>query len=58
MKDRKTLVHSELVNEVVRQLSSRFAPKPNMIKRSIEKLIEKEYLERDENDRRKLRYLA
>ncbi|KAK4051822.1 hypothetical protein OIV83_002527 [Microbotryomycetes sp. JL201] len=58
MKDRKTLQHQELVNEVIRQLSHRFQPRPSMIKQSIERLIEKEYLERDEDDRRKLRYLA
>ncbi|KAM0788414.1 hypothetical protein ACM66B_001551 [Microbotryomycetes sp. NB124-2] len=58
MKDRKTLQHQELVNEVIRQLSHRFQPRPVMIKQSIERLIEKEYLERDEDDRRKLRYLA
>lgn len=58
MKDRKTLQHQDVVNEVIRQLSSRFQPTPSMIKKSIERLIEKEYLERDENDRRTLRYLV
>lgn len=58
MKDRKVLQHTDLVNEVIRQLSSRFLPKPAMIKKAIERMIEKEYLERDENDRRTLRYMA
>lgn len=58
MKDRKQLQHGDLVNEVVRQLSHRFQPKPTMIKKAIERMIEKEYLERDENDRRSLRYLV
>ncbi|KAM0754709.1 Cullin-domain-containing protein [Meredithblackwellia eburnea MCA 4105] len=58
MKDRKQMLHQELVSEVIKQLSSRFKPSPPPIKQSIERLIEKEYLERDDTDRRKLRYLA
>ncbi|BGP14809.1 hypothetical protein JCM10213v2_002764 [Rhodosporidiobolus nylandii] len=58
MKDRKTLVHVDLVNEVIRQLSHRFQPTPQMVKKSIERLIEKEYLERDEEDRKRLKYVA
>lgn len=58
MKDRKALLHADLVNEVVRQLSSRFQPKPAMIKLAIERMIDKEYLERDGTDRKRLMYLA
>ncbi|GAA5852604.1 hypothetical protein JCM8547_002559 [Rhodosporidiobolus lusitaniae] len=58
MKNRKELIHQELVNEVITQLAHRFQPSPQMIKKSIERLIEKEYLERDENDRKRLRYMA
>ncbi|TKA58299.1 hypothetical protein B0A53_00036 [Rhodotorula sp. CCFEE 5036] len=58
MKDRKQLAHIDLVNEVIRQLSHRFQPSPQMVKKSIERLIEKEYLERDEADRKKLKYVA
>ncbi|GAA6008585.1 hypothetical protein JCM10207_007167 [Rhodosporidiobolus poonsookiae] len=58
MKDRKQLLHLELVNEVIRQLSHRFQPTPQMVKKSIERLIEKEYLERDEDDRKRLKYMA
>lgn len=58
MKDRKQLQHSELVNEVIRQLSTKFQPSLPMIKKSIERLIGKDYLERDEQDRRALRYLV
>ncbi|KAK4058456.1 hypothetical protein OIO90_000615 [Microbotryomycetes sp. JL221] len=58
MKDRKTLQHQDLIHEVVRQLSHRFHPRPAMVKQSIERLIDKEYLERDSDDRRVLRYLA
>ncbi|GJN87607.1 hypothetical protein Rhopal_000562-T1 [Rhodotorula paludigena] len=58
MKDRKQLAHIDLVNEVIRQLSHRFQPTPQMVKKSIERLIEKEYLERDDADRKKLKYVA
>lgn len=49
MKDRKTMTHNDLVNEVIRQLSSRFGPSPTLVKRRIESLIDREYLERSEN---------
>jgi cullin 3 len=58
MKDRKQLQHMDLVNEVIRQLSHRFQPTPQMIKKSIERLIEKEYVERDDEDRKKLKYMV
>lgn len=58
MKSRKQLNTVELTNEVVSQLSRRFSPKAVAIKLSIEKLIEKEYLERDAKDRKMLRYLV
>lgn len=58
MKNRKQLIHQELITEVIKQLAHRFQPSPQMIKRSIERLIEKEYLERDEDDRKKLKYMV
>ncbi|KAF8632266.1 hypothetical protein AX15_002011 [Amanita polypyramis BW_CC] len=57
MKDRKHMTHNDLVNEVTRQLASRFQPDPLSIKKCIESLIEKEYLERRE-DRKSYNYLA
>lgn len=49
--------HGELVHEVTRQLSSRFNPNPLDIKKRIEQLIEREYLERCD-DRRSYNYLV
>ncbi|CAG8382587.1 unnamed protein product [Penicillium salamii] len=46
MKQRKTLTHSQLMTETLSQLSVRFVPDVNMIKRRIESLIDREYLER------------
>jgi len=40
MKDRKTLGHNDLINEVTKLLANRFSPQPQMIKRRIEQLIE------------------
>jgi cullin 3 len=58
MKSRKTLEHNQLVMEVTRHLTSRFQPSPTLIKQRIEKLIEREYLERSQQDRRIYNYLA
>lgn len=58
MKSRKTLEHNQLVMEVTRHLTSRFQPSPTLIKQRIEKLIEREYLERSQGDRRVYNYLA
>ena len=58
MKSSKCLDHNNLVAEVTKQLQSLFSPNPSEIKKRIESLIEREYLERDESDRRLFRYLA
>jgi len=58
MKARNRLQHNNLVSEVIKQLSSRFNPPVNVIKKRIESLIEREYLERDKTDRRVYVYLA
>ncbi|KAL4062116.1 Cullin, partial [Scleroderma citrinum] len=57
MKDRKHMTHIDLVNEVTRHLASRFQPNPQNIKKRIEHLIDREYLERCA-DRKSYNYLA
>eukprot|EP01023_Acetabularia_acetabulum_P049241 TRINITY_DN5249_c0_g1_i7.p1 TRINITY_DN5249_c0_g1~~TRINITY_DN5249_c0_g1_i7.p1 ORF type:complete len:627 (+),score=66.81 TRINITY_DN5249_c0_g1_i7:256-1881(+) len=56
MKTRKTLSHQLLVKELIQQL--RFAVRPQDLKKRIESLIEREYLERDQNDKNIYNYLA
>ncbi|KAI5302669.1 Cullin-3 [Ascosphaera pollenicola] len=46
MKQRKRSTHTQLVTEVIQQLSSRFSPDVAMVKSRIEDLLEREYLER------------
>lgn len=58
MKARRLLDHNSVIAEVTQQLSSRFLPNPTVIKKRIESLIEREFLERDANDRKLYRYLA
>jgi cullin 3 len=58
MKARKALGHNELFAEVTRQLSVRFNPSPQFVKKRIESLIEREYLERSESDHRLYSYVA
>jgi len=58
MKSRKTMEHNPLIVEVTKHLQNRFAPTPQLIKQRIEKLIEREYLERDQEDWKVYRYLA
>jgi cullin 3 len=58
MKARKNSHHNDLIAEVTKQLSTRFVPTPQFIKKRIESLIEREYLERTEHDRRVYMYVA
>lgn len=56
MKSRKKMKHSQLVSETIGQIKNRFSPKVSDIKKCIDILLEKEYLERLEAD--ELGYLA
>ena len=56
MKTRKTLSHALLVSELLAQL--KFPTKPSDLKKRIESLIEREYIERDRDDPQKYNYLA
>ncbi|KAK8949402.1 Cullin-3A [Platanthera zijinensis] len=58
MKSRRVLDHNNIVTEVTKQLQARFLPNPVVIKKRIESLIEREFLERDKVDRKLYRYLA
>jgi cullin 3 len=58
MKSRKNMDHANLISEVTKQLSSRFMPVPLIVKKRIESLIEREYLERSKTDRKTYHYLA
>ena len=58
MKARKTLHHNDLIAEVTKQLSVRFNPSPQFIKKRIESLIDREYLERTNDDHRVYNYVA
>lgn len=58
MKSRRVLDHNNIIAEVTKQLQSRFLANPGEIKKRIESLIERDFLERDGSDRRLYRYLA
>ncbi|CAG8498901.1 7066_t:CDS:10 [Dentiscutata heterogama] len=55
-KMRKTLSHNELITELLGIL--KFKPPMSDIKKRIESLIDREYLERDKSDSTKYKYLA
>jgi hypothetical protein len=58
MKARKTLTHVNLVKETIAQAKARFQPSIPMIKKCIEHLIEKEYLQRMEGETNTYSYVA
>ncbi|KAJ3753066.1 ubiquitin-protein ligase [Lentinula raphanica] len=58
MKARKTMKNQALIQEVISQISHRFAPKIPDIKKAIETLLEKEYIERVEGSKDTFAYVA
>eukprot|EP00529_Nitzschia_sp_RCC80_P005647 CAMPEP_0113500064 /NCGR_PEP_ID=MMETSP0014_2-20120614/32101_1 /TAXON_ID=2857 /ORGANISM="Nitzschia sp." /LENGTH=975 /DNA_ID=CAMNT_0000394319 /DNA_START=48 /DNA_END=2975 /DNA_ORIENTATION=- /assembly_acc=CAM_ASM_000159 len=56
MKARKSVLHKDLIPQVLEQL--KFPAQPADIKKRIEILIEREYMERDAADRNRYTYLA
>ena len=58
MKTRKTMEHNSLVAEVIKQVSARFHPSPTDVKKRIEGLIDRDYMERDKESKGVYHYLA
>ena len=61
MKSRKVLPHTELMSEVMNQCAKRFKPQVRDIKKSIDSLIDRDYIERiedSENGKLSIKYIA
>ncbi|KEP45453.1 putative SCF complex protein cullin 1, partial [Rhizoctonia solani 123E] len=58
MKARQTMRNQSLVQEVMSQISTRFAPRNADIKKAIDKLLEKEYIERVDGEMDSFKYIA
>lgn len=58
MKMRKTMKNQALIQEVISLISTRFSPKIPDIKKAIDTLLEKEYMERVEGTRDTFAYVA
>lgn len=50
MKSRNKIKHNLLLDEVIAQSKQRFSPSVHMIKKCIEILIDKQYIERSSTD--------
>ena len=58
MKTHQRLDYQSLISHTSTQLKSKFQPEIGPIKQRIESLIERGYMERDENDKRIFKYIA
>ncbi|KAF7367229.1 CULLIN-2 domain-containing protein [Mycena sanguinolenta] len=58
MKAKKELLHSQLINATTDAVKNHFVPEVKHIKARIEKLMEQEYMRRDEDQPQKLLYVA
>lgn len=58
MKARKILRHNALIQEVINQSKARFNPSISMIKKCIEVLIDKQYIERSQSSADEYSYVA
>ncbi|XP_018008154.1 cullin-2 [Hyalella azteca] len=58
MKTRKLARHTDLVQEVISQSKGRFAPQVPMIKKCIELLLDKQYIERSNSNHDEYKYVA
>ncbi|CAM6103286.1 unnamed protein product [Calypogeia fissa] len=58
MKSLRVLPYQQLLHNCIEQLEEKFKPDPKAIKRIIEDLISREFLERDTADARLFRYVA
>ena len=58
VKARKVIKHNSLIEEVIQQSVNRFTPSITMIKKCIEALIDKQYLERTVNTTDEYSYMA
>eukprot|EP00761_Pharyngomonas_kirbyi_P014061 gb/GECH01014091.1/.p1 GENE.gb/GECH01014091.1/~~gb/GECH01014091.1/.p1 ORF type:complete len:784 (+),score=155.95 gb/GECH01014091.1/:1-2352(+) len=58
MKSRKTMLIQDLIKETITQLCDRFEPDPRLIKKQIEQLMEREYIQRNSSNNLRVDYLA
>lgn len=54
----QTMKNQALIQEVIAQISTRFTPRVPDIKKAIDTLLEKEYIERVEGQRDTFNYVA
>lgn len=55
MKDRKQLSTDELIEQTIKQLASRFTPTKEEVKARIDNLIEREFIEKNQDN---LKYVS